>query len=105
MTDFTPTPVQPLPGFLQTMLASAARGGIHNAAGALVAFGVFNATQTSKFEDLALSVVLWVGAMAWAYVQHKNTTKAVVAAQALPSPTVAQAVAAQMNASASQGTS
>lgn len=77
MADYTPTPVSPLPGFLSSMVASVARHGLTTAAGALVSFGVFRATQTSEFVDLGVSVVLWGAAMVWSSIQKKNAVKAV----------------------------
>lgn len=61
------------PSFITSMVASVARHGLTTAAGALVSFGVFKATQTSEFVDLGVSVALWGLAMWWSSIQKKNT--------------------------------
>lgn len=73
MTDAT---TSPLPGFLTSIVASVARHGLTTAAGALVSFGVFKATQTSEFIDLGVSVALWGAAMWWSGLQKKNAIAA-----------------------------
>jgi hypothetical protein len=71
VTDIAEQP----PSFLQSIVASMARHGLTSAAGALVTFGVFKATQTSEFVDLGVSVALWGFAMWWSAIQKKNAAK------------------------------
>lgn len=60
------------PSFLAAIVASVARHILTTAAGGLVTFGVFQATQTSEFVDLGLSVVAWGFAIWWSSIQKKN---------------------------------
>ena len=68
---------KPLPGFLSSMVASVARHGLTSAASALATFGVIQASQSSEFIDLGLSVVLWGAGLWWSAIQKKNVVKAV----------------------------
>lgn len=70
MTDTTVAKAPP--SFLTSMVASIARHGLSTAAGGLVTFGVFKATQTSEFIDLGVSVVLWGFTLWWSGLQKKN---------------------------------
>lgn len=70
MTDTTVAKAPPT--FLTSMVASVARHGLSSAAGALVTFGVFKATQSSEFIDLGLSVVAWGFSLWWSSLQKRN---------------------------------
>lgn len=71
MSDQTQVAKAP-PSFLTSMVASIARHILTTAAGGLVTFGVFKATQTSEFIDLGGAVVLWGFGLWWSSIQKKN---------------------------------
>lgn len=62
----------PLPGLLQWVLKGQARHGLTYVAGLLSAWGALpNQAAVSKFEELGMSLILFIGGCVWSAMEKK----------------------------------
>ncbi len=77
MTDFTPTPANPLPSLLRMLVSAGARHALTGLGGFLVASGAIQGDQQTQFVQIAGGIVVWLAGYAWSAANKKMVVNAV----------------------------
>lgn len=77
MTDFRPSPQNPLPSLIRMLISAGARHFLTGIGGALVTSGAITGDQTAQFVQIGGGIIVWLAGYAWSAANKKAVTDAI----------------------------